>query len=117
VFSSLIHYSYYRGAAGALLVYDVTNKASFEHAQTVWLTELRLAPQDVVITLVGNKADSSLADREVPAETAKAFADTNSLSFVETSALDSINVQAAFQHTLSGFPFTTDPIATTASYY
>merc|ERR1719331_1122087 len=53
-FRSIVR-SYYRGAAGALLVYDITRRESFEHVSQ-WLTEARNnADPDLVITLVGNK--------------------------------------------------------------
>ena len=52
--------SYYRGAAGAIIVYDITNEMSFLHIDN-WLTELKQkGPQGMVILIVGNKSD--LAD-------------------------------------------------------
>merc|ERR1719183_1072440 len=71
-FRSIVR-SYYRGAAGALLVYDITRRDSFEHVSQ-WLTEARTnADADLVVTLVGNKCDRQ-ADRQVPFEEARAFA-------------------------------------------
>jgi len=56
--------TYYRGAYGALLVYDITRAETFENAKTVWLGELKQnADPDVVTILVGNKKDLS-AERE-----------------------------------------------------
>ncbi|VDK50344.1 unnamed protein product [Dibothriocephalus latus] len=77
--------SYYRGAAGTLLVYDVTRRSTFNHIQT-WLSDARrLTSANTVIMLIGNKSD--LEDqRDVSYEDAKALADENSLMFLECSA-------------------------------
>lgn len=94
-------YSYYRGAVGALLVYDIAKHLTYENVER-WLRELRdHADQNIVIMLVGNKSDLRHL-RAVPSEEAKAFAEKNGLSFIETSALDSTNVEAAFQNILTG---------------
>jgi small GTP-binding protein len=67
-----------------------------------WLTELREnADRNIVIMLVGNKSDLRHL-REVPTEEAKAFSEKQKLSFIETSALDSTNVELAFQNILTG---------------
>lgn len=67
-----------------------------------WLRELRdHADQNIVIMLVGNKSDLRHL-RAVLTEEAKAFAEKNGLSFIETSALDSTNVDLAFQNILTG---------------
>ncbi|KAH3765705.1 rab11A, RAB family GTPase [Pelomyxa schiedti] len=88
--------AYYRGAVGAVLVYDITKADSFRNIGS-WLTELReKAEKNIVVMLVGNKADLHRS-REVPTEEAKAFAEKNSLSFIETSALEATNVELAFQ--------------------
>lgn len=88
--------AYYRGAAGALVVYDITRRITFENVAR-WLEELRVhSDSNVVTMLVGNKCD--LADlREVSVEESKAFAEAQNLIFMETSALDTTNVTAAFQ--------------------
>jgi len=92
--------AYYRGAVGALLVYDIAKYSTFKNVER-WLTELREnADRNIVIMLVGNKSDLRHL-REVPTEEAKAFAETNKLSFIETSALDSTNVELAFQNILT----------------
>jgi len=66
-----------------------------------WLTELREnADRNIVIMLVGNKSDLRHL-REVPTEEAKAFSEKHKLSFIETSALDSTNVELAFQNILT----------------
>ncbi|KAM7513592.1 hypothetical protein LguiA_003175 [Lonicera macranthoides] len=87
--------AYYRGAVGAMLVYDITKRASFDHIPR-WLEELRgHADKNIVIILIGNKSD--LEDqRAVPTEDAKEFAEKEGLFFLETSALEATNVEDAF---------------------
>jgi small GTP-binding protein len=76
---------YYRGSAGAFLVFDLTNHDSFEHIGR-WLHDVKeVARTDVVTVLLGNKAD--LADqRDVTREEAEAFAEANKMKYFETSA-------------------------------
>ncbi|KAJ4458440.1 putative Ras-related protein Rab-11B [Paratrimastix pyriformis] len=92
--------AYYRGAVGALLVYDIAKHVSYENVER-WLNELRQhADPNIVIMLVGNKSDLRHL-RAVTTDEAKAFAQKNSLSFIETSALHSTNVELAFQTILT----------------
>ncbi|OWF38718.1 ras-related protein Rab-11A-like [Mizuhopecten yessoensis] len=92
--------AYYRGAVGALLVYDIAHRQTFENVER-WLKELRdHADNNIVIMLVGNKSDLRHL-RAVPTDEAKAFAEKNNMSFIETSALDSTNVETAFQNILT----------------
>lgn len=92
--------AYYRGAVGALLVYDIAKHASFENVER-WLKELRdHANQNIVVMLVGNKSDLRHL-RAVPTTEAQGFAEKHGLSFIETSALDSTNVEGAFQMLLT----------------
>jgi len=92
--------AYYRGAVGALLVYDISKHATFVN-MTRWLKELRdHADSNIVIMLVGNKSDLKHL-RAVPTEEAKSFASENELLFIETSALDASNVESAFQTILT----------------
>jgi len=93
-FRSIIR-SYYRGAAGALLVYDITRRDSFEHVSQ-WLQEARAnADPELVITLVGNKCDK-VAERQVSYEEGHAFAHRYGLYFLETSAVSGHMVDEAF---------------------
>mmetsp|Transcript_21215 Transcript_21215/g.25688 ORF Transcript_21215/g.25688 Transcript_21215/m.25688 type:complete len:213 (-) Transcript_21215:395-1033(-) len=92
--------AYYRGAVGALLVYDISKHLSFENVER-WLKELRdHADNNIVIMLVGNKSDLRHL-RAVSSEEATAFAEANNLAFIETSALDSTGVDTAFQKILT----------------
>ena len=92
--------AYYRGAVGAMLVYDMTKRQSFDHI-TRWLDELRgHADKNIVIMLIGNKSDLDSL-RLVPTEDAKEFAQMESLFFMETSALEATNVEAAFNTILT----------------
>ncbi|KAK9070979.1 hypothetical protein SSX86_009547 [Deinandra increscens subsp. villosa] len=88
--------AYYRGALGALLVYDVTKPTTFENISR-WLKELRdHADANIVIMLIGNKTDLKHL-RAVAVEDAQSFAEREGLSFIETSALEAINVEKSFQ--------------------
>jgi len=87
--------SYYRGAAGALLVYDISSRDTY-NALANWLTDARtLASPDIVIVLVGNKKDLE-SDREVTFLEASRFAQENELMFLETSARTGENVEETF---------------------
>ncbi|XP_047318621.1 ras-related protein RABA5a-like [Impatiens glandulifera] len=88
--------AYYRGAVGALVVYDISKRQTFDSVGR-WLKELHShSDMNVVTILVGNKSDLR-EDREVTTEEAKVLAEEQSLFFIETSALDSSNVAVAFQ--------------------
>jgi Ras-related protein Rab-2A len=89
--------SYYRGATGALLVYDISRRDTFNHL-TRWLDEARQhANPKMVIMLIGNKSD--LEKREVSYEEGEKFAKENGLIFLETSAKTAQNVEEAFLKT------------------
>eukprot|EP00918_Siedleckia_nematoides_P059987 GHVU01130832.1.p1 GENE.GHVU01130832.1~~GHVU01130832.1.p1 ORF type:complete len:213 (-),score=36.31 GHVU01130832.1:87-725(-) len=87
--------SYYRGAAGALIVYDITNRETYSHLVT-WLADARtLARSDTSIVAVGNKID--LKDkRQVTFLEASRCAQENDICFIETSALTGEGVEEAF---------------------
>ncbi|KAK7269051.1 hypothetical protein RIF29_21766 [Crotalaria pallida] len=88
--------AYYRGAVGALLVYDISRRQTFESIGR-WLNELHThSDMNVVTILVGNKSDLKDA-REVATAEGKSLAEAQGLFFMETSALDSSNVVAAFE--------------------
>ncbi|XP_010471428.1 PREDICTED: ras-related protein RABA6a isoform X2 [Camelina sativa] len=87
--------SYYRGALGALLIYDITRRTTFENIKK-WLFELRdFSNPDTVVVLVGNKSDLRHS-REVEEDDGKSLAESEGLYFLETSALENVNVEEAF---------------------
>ena len=86
---------YYRGAAAAIVVYDITNPDSFTGAKS-WVKELqRRGDPNVVIALAGNKADLDTR-RKVEFEEANAYAEENGILHLETSAKNANNVKALF---------------------
>merc|ERR1711971_497105 len=90
--------SYYRGAAGDLLVYDITRRDTFNHL-TTWLEDARQhSNSNMVIMLIGNKSDLE-ARRDVKREEGEAFAREHGLVFMETSAKTAANVEEAFINT------------------
>ena len=92
--------AYYRGAYGALLVYDITKQNSFENVER-WLQELREhADSNIVVMLVGNKV-YLVNLRAVSREDGAKLAKERSLAFIETSALDYTNVGQAFERVIS----------------
>ncbi|OAD54589.1 Ras-related protein Rab-39B [Eufriesea mexicana] len=92
--------SYYRNSVGALLVYDVCNRASFEHIPQ-WMMEARrhIEPHRPVFALVGCKLDlvTNGSRREVSKEEARAFANLHEINHIETSAKTGVNVEEAFR--------------------
>jgi len=87
--------SYYRGTAGALLVYDITKRNTFNNLPR-WLGDMRQhGSQNIVIILVGNKSDLA-ASRSVTREEGEAFARQHGLLFIETSAKTADNVDETF---------------------
>ncbi|QRW09734.1 Ras-related protein Rab-18 [Ceratobasidium sp. AG-Ba] len=88
--------SYYRGAQGIILVYDVANRESFE-ALPKWFSELETyVSPSVVKIVVGNKVDKEFS-RQVTTEEGRAFADRMGTLFVESSAKTKVGVQDAFR--------------------
>uniref|UniRef100_M4BR15 Uncharacterized protein n=1 Tax=Hyaloperonospora arabidopsidis (strain Emoy2) TaxID=559515 RepID=M4BR15_HYAAE len=86
---------YYRGAHGIIVVYDVTDQESFNNVKQ-WLHEIdRYACENVNKLLVGNKSDLT-AKRVVSTDTAKEFAESLGIEFLETSAKNAANVEKAF---------------------
>ncbi|XP_060195337.1 GTP-binding protein YPTM2-like [Lycium barbarum] len=87
--------SYYRGAHGIIVVYDVTDQESFNKVKQ-WLSEIeRYARNNVNKLLIGNKCDLT-AQKVFSTETAQAFADEIGIPFMETSAKSVTNVEQTF---------------------
>jgi len=87
--------AYYRGAAGVLLVYDVSRRDSFTYLDS-WLEEIRAnGEREAVITLLGNKCDLESL-RQVPYEEGRQWAAERGLLFLETSAKTAVHVEEAF---------------------
>lgn len=87
--------SYYRGAHGIIVVYDVTDQESFNNVKQ-WLQEIeRYACETVNKLLVGNKSDLT-TKKVVDWTTAKEYADSLAIPFLETSAKNATNVEQAF---------------------
>jgi small GTP-binding protein len=87
---------YYRGSAGAIVMFDVTSRDSFESVSR-WIQDIHeVARTNVVTVLVGNKCD--LADqRSVTTEEAEAYARERNLAYFETSAKTGVNITEAFE--------------------
>jgi Ras-related protein Rab-11A len=97
--------AYYRDAIGALLVYDITNKQSFQNVKNVWFNQLReYGHERLQIVLVGNKLDDdeSESKREVDMHEALEFAKENGMDFAETSALSNSGVENVFRRMILG---------------
>ena len=88
--------SYYRGGNGVLVVYDITDRESFDNLNS-WLIEIeKNANKNVYKLLIGNKVD--LEDkRKVSYQEGKDFATSNGMQFIETSAKTASKVQEAFE--------------------
>lgn len=86
---------YYKNADGILLVFDVSDKASFDKTSQ-WLNQIKTnnSNDHVVVLLVGNKCD--VEDRQVSVDQAEAFAKEYGLNYFETSALTNYNIDDAF---------------------
>ncbi|OHT09483.1 Ras family protein [Tritrichomonas foetus] len=87
---------YFRSAAAAFVVFDITNRQSFKNCGE-WLTSFRGSSGDSpVVFLVGNKCDMSNENRQVTEDEARSFAIENGMKYFETSALTGENVQLLF---------------------
>jgi small GTP-binding protein len=88
--------SYYRGAQGIMLVYDITDLESFQNLNS-WLIEIeKNANKNVFKLLIGNKSDLE-SQRQVQFDEGKAFAESNGMKFIETSAKTDQKVKEAFE--------------------
>ena len=91
--------AYYRGSQGAMVVYDVSKRDSFEAVER-WLAELKQScDPNIVVMIVGNKADLE-QEREVSLDEGTEMSKANNAYFIETSALDGSNVEKAFTELL-----------------
>ena len=87
--------NYYKGSHGIILIYDITNRRTFENVQQ-WISQIREeTSQNVVIYLIGNKIDMK-EERKVSTEEGKKLADELGLPFMETSAKEGININEVF---------------------
>ena len=95
--------SYYRGAHGVLLVYDVTRPETFQHL-TQWLSEIEMyspnGGKSVVKLLVGNKSDLE-ADRAVATAEGEAWARSKGMLFLESSAKSGEAVKSVFDEVVA----------------
>jgi Ras-related protein Rab-5C len=104
---------YYRGAAAAIVVYDITSPDSFARAKS-WVRELqRQGNPNIVIALAGNKSDLA-SKRKVEPDEARAYAEENNIMFMETSAKTASNVNELFvqigaSRTFPGCPIQLQP--------
>jgi len=96
---------YYRKAAAAIVVYDITNRSSYQRAHA-WVKELQKQGTNMVIALAGNKADLA-EQRQVESEEARAYADENGLIFMESSAKINQNVTELVRAIAQRLPSTT----------
>lgn len=85
-----------RGAQGCLLVYDVTERASFDRVQVWYDRAKQLGGNDLESVLVGNKIDLPTHRRQVSTDEGAVAAQALGIPFIETSALNGSNVEAAF---------------------
>ncbi|TEA34205.1 hypothetical protein DBR06_SOUSAS2710077 [Sousa chinensis] len=88
--------SYYRNSVGGFLVFDITNRRSFEHVKD-WLEEakMRVHPFQIVFLLVGHKCDLA-SQRQVTREEAERLSADCGMKYIETSAKDATNVEESF---------------------
>lgn len=95
-----ITYHHYKKSVGALILYDITKKSTFDNVQN-WYTDLTIQAEiGCVIALVGNKLDLIEKNerlREVSREEAEIYAKNNNMLFFETSALNGNNINDIFE--------------------
>ncbi|KAJ3682692.1 hypothetical protein LUZ60_012919 [Juncus effusus] len=101
-YRKLNHIIFYQRVNGAAVVYDVTNRSSFDNI-TTWISELRSnAPDNVIIMIIGNKSDSDpKRAREVTEEEGRQLALEEDVLFMEVSAREAVNVEEAFRTLLA----------------
>lgn len=88
--------SYYKGAQGIILIYDITSTSTFESIDK-WIEDIKeKAPEDIQLLLLGNKCDLE-SERKISKEQGEELAKKYGMTFYETSVKDDINVREAFQ--------------------
>ena len=93
--------AFYKGARGALIVYDTTNISSFNSVEK-WYKEIKeFGDKNIIAILVGNKCDL-IEKRQVDKEQATILSKNLKIPFLETSAADSTNIELAFKQTING---------------
>ena len=94
-FYSSIRPSYYMGSQGCVIVFDLSNKTSFESLPK-WIEEIKNHLPKTVISIIGNKVD--LPDRRIEYDEAKAFADKHEFAYFETSAKEGTGINNVFDY-------------------
>lgn len=91
--------SYYRGAQGVILVYDVTRRETFENLQKTWLKELAVYANldELILMIVGNKIDLETGQRAVTVDEGRQLAQDLSALFMESSAKTRVGIKAVFE--------------------
>lgn len=91
--------AYYRGAHGALVVYDITSKKTFDSVEK-WVNDLKTNGEPkMVIMVIGNKADKE-EERVITKVDGEAKSQRNNVAFLETSALTAENIEQAFEEVI-----------------
>jgi len=89
--------TFYKGAVAALIMFDLTRRQTFENLEK-WIKDVKdSSEENVAIMIVGNKSDL-VNLREIRTEEGVSFAESKNAAYIETSALDSSNIEAAFKH-------------------
>ena len=100
--------TYYKGAHGIILVYDITDRTTFVEIEN-WLAEIQQhASPNVARLLVGNKCDME-GERQVSYQDGKDYADSLGIPFLETSAKQKINIEECFKKLTSVILPTAEP--------
>lgn len=97
---------YYKGAKGIIIVFDITNRESFEGAKR-WVEEIESYSNTAVLSLVGNKVDAQEL-RQIGQDVAKAFASQHKLNYYESSAKDGLNIKEIFDNIAEKIPKAND---------
>nr|CAI39320.1 rab_C09 [Paramecium tetraurelia] len=92
--------SYYKGASGALIVFDITKQSTFDNVDR-WMKVQESTSNEISIILVGNKSDLRHL-RQVSSDVSSAYASKHKIAFLETSAKDGANVNEAFNKLING---------------